>query len=62
MASGRVKFNVDASLLDGVGGTGMILRDDSSKIIHLLISDDLLEAEILAMICWKLKFSESAFC
>lgn len=53
-ATGHVKLNTDGSVLNGVGGTGMLLRDHTGAIIfsscrHLFSCDDILEAEILAI-------------
>jgi ribonuclease HI len=49
-----VKLNTDGSFLNGVGGTGMVLRDQEEGIIftscrHLLSCSDALESEILAI-------------
>lgn len=53
-APGRVKLNVDGSVLERTAGAGMILGDHEGSIIfssgrHLHTYNDVLEAEIFAI-------------
>ena len=52
--AGRVKLNTDGSVLNGVAGTGMILRDHVGNIIfsscrYLFSCNDMLETEIMGI-------------
>ena len=51
---GRVKLNTDGSVLNGVAGTGMVLRDHLGNIIfcacrHVQLCEDALESKILVV-------------